>query len=53
MYGHGFLLKLDLNHFQRYSTLIFNIEKSSTNFGYKNESFTKIRFFQFYIFYSQ
>ena len=33
--------------------IIFNIEKSSTTFRYKNEIFMKISFFPFYMFYSQ
>ena len=65
MYRHLFFLKSNFNHFQRYSLslnkksirmliIIFNIQiKSSTTFGYKNEIFMKIRFFPFYIFYSQ
>ena len=60
MYGHGLFLKLNFYHFQWYFTLklkiyeilmiIFNIEKSSTTFGCKNEIFTKIRFFPFTFF---
>ena len=30
--------------------IIFNIEKSATTFEYKNEVFTKIRFFRFTFF---
>ena len=33
--------------------IIFNTAKSSITFGYNNEIFKEIRFFSFYIFYSQ
>ena len=60
MYGHGFFLKLNFNHFERFSTLnsnfigmlmiTFNIEKCSTTFEYRKEIFTNIQLFPFNIF---